>query len=254
MLLAGGHRPPAADGCQACVHWSAHGAKAVKLTEVLTLDHFRELTGYPNLVRGIVNTLLIGAIGGALSVAFYAIVGLAAHRWQSRWITFLDYLVMLPRALPGLIVGLAFLWVFLFFKPIAPLRTTLFSLWIAYTVVWLAYGLRLISASLLQVKPELEEAARVTGARQRLVYRDVTLPLIRFGLIGSWLLIFMMFVREYSTGVYLLGPGTEVIGSLIVSLWGTGALDLISALSVIEVALVGFILFIALRLGVRLDA
>ena len=228
--------------------------EGVKLTEVLTLDHFRELTGYPNLVRGIVNTLLIGAIGGALSVVFYAIVGLAAHRWQSRWVSFLDYLVMLPRALPGLIVGLAFLWVFLFFKPIAPLRTTLFSLWIAYTVVWLAYGLRLISASLLQVKPELEEAARVTGARQRLVYRDVTLPLIRFGLIGSWLLIFMMFVREYSTGVYLLGPGTEVIGSLIVSLWGTGAVDLISALSVIEVGLVGLILFIALRLGVRLHA
>jgi iron(III) transport system permease protein len=228
--------------------------EGIKLSEVLTLDHFRELTVYPNLMRGIVNTLLIGAIGGALSVVFYATIGLAAHRWQSRWITFLDYLVMLPRALPGLIVGLAFLWVFLFFKPIAPLRTTLFSLWIAYTVVWLAYGLRLISASLLQVKPELEEAARVIGARQGRIYRDVTLPLIRFGLIGSWLLIFMMFVREYSTGVYLLGPGTEVIGSLIVSLWGTGALDLISALSVIEIALVGLILFIALRLGVRLDA
>jgi iron(III) transport system permease protein len=66
--------------------------------------------------------------------------------------------------------------------------------------------------------------------------------------------MFMMFVREYSTGVYLLGPGTEVIGSLIVSLWGTGALDLIAALSVVEVALVGIVLFIALRLGVRLDA
>ncbi len=222
--------------------------EGIKLSEVLTLDHFRGLLGYPNLVRGIVNTLLIGGIGGALSVVFYAMIGLAAHRWQSRWVSFLDYLVMLPRALPGLIVGLAFL------KTIAPLRTTLFSLWIAYTVVWLAYGLRLISASLLQVKPELEEAARVTGARQGRVYRDVTLPLIRFGLIGSWLLVFMMFVREYSTGVYLLGPGTEVIGSLIVSLWGTGALDLISALSVIEIALVGLILFIALRLGVRLDA
>jgi len=228
--------------------------EGIKLSEVLTVDHFRELQNHPNLIRGILNTLLLGGIGGALSVAFYAAVGLAAHRWQSRWVSFLDYLVMLPRALPGLIVGLAFLWVFLFFKPIAPLRTTLFSLWIAYTVVWLAYGLRLISASLLQVKPELEEAARVIGARPGKVYRDVTLPLIRFGLIGSWLLMFMMFVREYSTGVYLLGPGTEVIGSLIVSLWGTGALDLISALSVIEVAAVGLILFIALRLGVRLDA
>ena len=39
-----------------------------------------------------------------------------------------------------------------------------------------------------------------------------TLPLIRFGLISSWLLGFMIFVREYSTGVYLQGPGTEVLG------------------------------------------
>jgi iron(III) transport system permease protein len=104
------------------------------------------------------------------------------------------------------------------------------------------------------VRPELEEAAQTIGASPRRVMRDVTLPLIRFGLIGSWLLVFMMFVREYSTGVYLLGPGTEVIGSLIVSLWGTGALDLISALSVIEVALVGLILMVALRLGVKLHA
>ena len=228
--------------------------EGISLLQVLTLDHFKELTGYPNLVRGIVNTLIIGGVGGALAVIFYAAVALGAHRWLGFGVPFLDYLVMLPRALPGLVIGLAFLWVFLFFKPIAFLRSTLFSLWIAYTVVWLAYGLRLISAALLQVKPELEEAARVIGASQRLVYRDVTVPLIRFGLIGSWLLIFMMFVREYSTGVYLLGPGTEVIGSLIVSLWGTGALDIIAALSVIEVALVGFILFVALRLGVRLDA
>jgi iron(III) transport system permease protein len=38
---------------------------------------------------------------------------------------------MLPRGMPGLVAGLAFLWLFLFVKPIAPLRSTLFSVWIA---------------------------------------------------------------------------------------------------------------------------
>ena len=131
--------------------------------------------------------------------------------------------MLVPRAVPGLLAGLAFLWVFLFFPPLAPLRSTIFSLWIAYTVVWLAYGMRLVSSSLLQVGPELEEAARSAGASRGRVSRDVTLPLIRYGLLASWLLVFMIFEREYSTGVYLLGPGTEVIGSLLVSLWGTGA-------------------------------
>jgi iron(III) transport system permease protein len=228
--------------------------EGVHITEVLTLAHFRELVEYPNLVRGIVNTLVIASVGGFFAVVAYALIALIAHRWRGVGAMVLDYIVMMPRALPGLIAGLAFLWIFLFFKPLVPLRSTLFSLWLAYTVVWLAYGLRLISSALYQVGPDLEEAARVAGATVGRSYRDVTVPLIRFGLLGSWLLVFMIFCREYSTGVYLLGPGTEVIGSLIVSLWGTGALDLISALSVVNVVLIGGALAIALRLGVRLHA
>ena len=234
---------------RACV--STWGA-GVRLTEVLTLQNFRDLFDYPNLVRGIVNTLGIGIVGGALAVGCYAAIGLAAHRWESRWSKALDYLVMIPRGMPGLVAGLAFLWVFLFIKPLAPLRSTLVSLWLAYSIVWLAYGMRLISSALFQVGPELEQAALTAGASPARVVKDVTLPLIRFGLLGSWLLVFMIFVREYSTGVYLLGPGTETIGALIVSLWGSGAIDAVAALSVINVLLIGGGLAIALRLGVRL--
>ena len=226
--------------------------EGVKLTEVLTLDHFKELFEYPNVVRSIVNTIVLAVVGGGIAVACYTAIGLAAHRWQSRWARVLDYLVMVPRGMPGLIAGLAFLWVFLFVKPLSPLRSTLFSLWLAYSVVWLAYGMRLVSTALLQVGPELEEAAASAGASGGRIVRDVTLPLVRFGLVGAWLLIFCIFAREYSTGVYLLGPGTEVIGSLIVSLWGSGALDVVAALSVINILLVAVGMGVALRLGVRL--
>ncbi len=84
--------------------------------------------------------------------------------------------------------------------------------------------------------PNSKKRPRTTGATDLKVKRDVTLPLVRNGMLAAWLLIFLIFVREYSTGVYLLGPGTEVIGSLLVSLWGTGAVDLVSALSVVNVA------------------
>jgi iron(III) transport system permease protein len=225
--------------------------EGVRLTEVLTLDHFSELLDYPNLVRGVGNTVLIGVAGGALSVACYAAIALATHRWNSLWARAMDYLAMVPRGMPGLVAGLAFFWVFLFVKPIAPLRATPFSLWLAYTVVWLAYGMRLISSALLQIAPELEEAAYTVGATRGRVTREITLPLVRFGLLGSWLLVFLIFVREYSTGVYLLAPGSEVIGSLIVSLWGTGAVDTVSALALVNVVLVGIGLAAALRLGVR---
>ena len=226
--------------------------EGVRIADVLTLDHFREVFSQPTLVRGILNTVLIGVVGGALAVVCYTAIGLATHRKNDGWSRFVDYLVLVPRAVPGLLAGLAFLWVFLFFPPLAPLRTTIFSLWLAYSVVWLAYGLRLVSSSLLQVGPELEEAARSAGATPGQVSRHVTLPLIRYGLLASWLLVFLIFEREYSTGVYLLGPGTEVIGSLLVSLWGTGGADMVAALSLINVVLVGVGLTIALRFGVKL--
>ncbi len=226
--------------------------EGVRLSEVLTLDHYRELLDYPNVIHGILNTLVIGVFGGAVAVACYTAIALAVHRWNSGWTRLVDYLVMVPRAMPGLVAGLAFLWVFSFVTVLSPLKSTLVSIWLAYSIVWLAYGMRLVSGTLLQVAPELEEAARVTGASDLRVKRDVTVPLIKYGMLASWLLIFLIFVREYSTGIYLLGPGTEVIGSLLVSLWGTGAIDLVSALSVVNVVMIGVGLAVAVRLGVRL--
>src|ERR1700682_2667310 len=224
----------------------------VKLAEAFTLDNFRAVFEEPTHKRAIWNTILIGTVGGALTVAYYTAIGFATHRRNDGWSRFVDYLVLVPRAIPGLLAGLAFLWLFLFIPPLTPLRSTIISVWIAYTVVWLAYGMRLISSSLMQVSPELEEAARSVGASRGTVSRRITLPLIRPGLIASWLLVFMIFEREYSTGVYLLAPGTEVIGAQLVSLWQGGAIDTLAALSLINIVLVFIGLAFALRFGVKL--
>jgi iron(III) transport system permease protein len=226
--------------------------QGVNLLEVLTLDHFHAVFEESTMVRSIINSILIGTLGGALAVGGYLAIGLTTHRKNDGLARFVDYVVLTPRAVPGLMAGLAVFWVFLFVPFLAPLRSTLFSVWFAYSVVWLAYGMRLIQSALLQVGPELEEAGRLVGASNARVSRDITVPLVRNGLLGAWLLIFMIFEREYSTGVYLLSPGTEVIGAQIVSLWASGAVDVVAALSLINMLLVGVGLALALRFGVKL--
>jgi iron(III) transport system permease protein len=250
--------------------------EGVNLRDVLTLAHFREIMEQPALMRGILNTILIGVIGGGLAVCCYCAIALAMHRKPDGITRFLDYSVLVPRAVPGLLAGLSFLWVFLFVPSwldgmlkgmdngaalwlsehaipvLRSLRSTIFALWLAYSVVWLAYGMRLISTALLQVGPELEEAARAVGASRGQVTRDVTVPLVKYGLLGAWLMVFLIFEREYSTGVYLLSPGTEVIGAMLVSLWATGSTDLVAALSFINISLVAIGLGVALRFGVKL--
>ncbi|RFP14554.1 MULTISPECIES: iron ABC transporter permease [unclassified Duganella] len=250
--------------------------EGVNLRDVLTLQHFREIMEQPALMRGILNTILIGVIGGAFAVICYCAIALAMHRKPDGITRFLDYSVLVPRAVPGLLAGLSFLWVFLFVPSwldgmlkgmdngvalwlsenaiplLRSVRSTIFALWLAYSVVWLAYGMRLISTALLQVGPELEEAARAVGASRGQVTRDVTIPLVKYGLLGAWLMVFLIFEREYSTGVYLLSPGTEVIGAMLVSLWATGSTDLVAALSFINISLVAIGLGVALRFGVKL--
>jgi iron(III) transport system permease protein len=226
--------------------------EGVDLWAQLTTANFTQLFHVQALLRGIFNTVLLGVVGGAIAVLAYLLIALANHRWQSRAGSgLLDYLVLLPRALPGLVIGLAFFWVFLFVPFLTAIRPTVLSLLIAYMVVGLSYGLRLIQATLLQVGPELEEGARTTGATIGQTWRDILVPIIRPGLVGAWVLIMVIFLREYATGVYLMSAGTEVIGSLIVSLLSSGAIDLIAALAFISVVLTLAGLAAALRVGAR---
>lgn len=226
--------------------------EGVNLWDHLTFANFDRMLEVPSLVRGIINTVVLSVFGGAVAVGIYLLVGLAGHRNWGLSNTVLDYIVLLPRALPGLVIGLAFFWVFLFVPFLTPLRPTLVSLFVAYVVVGLSYGLRLLQGTLIQVAPELEESARTTGATIGRTWKDVVIPIVRPGLAGAWALIMIIFLREYATGVYLMGAGTEVIGSLMVSLLQTGAMNTIAALSLISIVLTGAGLALALRLGAKI--
>lgn len=222
----------------------------VEFLEVVTLAHYKEIFTLPNLSRSVTNTLLLASVGGLVALGFYLLVALGIQRGKA-WGRVLDYLSGIPRAVPGIVMGLAFLWLFLFVKPLSPIRETLLSLLIAYAVVWTPYGVRLLTAALLQVGQEVEEAARVAGASPVRAFLHGTLPLLKGGLLAAWFLLFIQFVREYSTGVYLLTSGTEVIGAQIVALWGTGAVEIIAALATLQVIIVSLVFLLANRIGVR---
>ncbi|WP_428832901.1 ABC transporter permease [Pseudaminobacter soli (ex Li et al. 2025)] len=226
--------------------------QGVNPLEHLTVKHFGNLIEVPSLFRGIVNTVILSVVGGAAAVAIYLVIGLAGHRNQGFSNTLLDYMVLLPRAMPSLIVGLAFFWLFLFVPLLVPLRATLISLFAAYVIVGLSYGLRLLQGTLIQIGPDLEEAARTTGASIGQTWRDVVIPIVRPGLVGAWALIMIVFLRDYATGIYLMSAGTEVIGSLMVAQLQSGAMDTIAALAFVSILLTGVGLGLAFRLGAKI--
>jgi iron(III) transport system permease protein len=227
------------------------GGTGASQSITLTPDHYLALLDHPHILRAIGNTLGIGVFGGAAAIACYAAIAQAMHRWPSRWARVADYGVTAVRALPGIATGLAVLLLLLWFDAVAPFKATAPAIWVAYLLAWLGYGVPLVSHTLRQVNPELEEAARNLGADGRRVTRDVTLPLIRHAVLVGWLLVFLVFVREYATAVLLLAPGNEVIGAMLVSLWSEGAVDLLSVLAVLNVVTIGAGLALLAAIGVR---
>ena len=223
----------------------------VNLLDALTTANYQAILTSPDLSRSVINTLVVALVGGGVAVALYLLVALGIQRAPKGVSRGLDYLAGLPRAVPGLIMGLALFWLFIFVPVLKPVRPTLISIALAYMVVWLPYGVRLLTAALGQVSKDLEEAARISGATATGAFLKATLPVLKPGLIAAWLLIFMQFVREYSSAVYLLSPGTEVLGAQIVQLWGTGAVDSIAALSSLQIVIIVLVYSIATRFGVR---
>src|SRR5574343_549820 len=72
------------------------------LLKVLTLDHFHAVFEESTMIRSIINSILIGTLGGAVAVGGYLLIGLATHRQSYGLSRFVDYVVLTPRAVPGL--------------------------------------------------------------------------------------------------------------------------------------------------------
>lgn len=190
--------------------------------------------------------MAIGVIGGALAVVCYLFVGIAMHRKPDNVTRFLDYSVLVPRAVPGLLAGLAFLWVFLFLPmwldqslkngwlsapPVADwLREHLIVRRARCETPFLASGWPIPSYGWLTGCglsprrcyrwPELEEAARSTGiARADHPPRHGSAVALR---LNRLLAADVSYLRARIFHRGLSFSGTETIGSMLVSLVGGG--------------------------------
>jgi iron(III) transport system permease protein len=151
---------------------------------------------------------------------------------RSGWV--LDSLAFTPVAIPHVIVGAAVLFAYLML-PI-PVYNTIWILLIAYVTMYQPYGMRFISSGLTQIHKELEESAEVSGARVRQVFLRILLPLLLPVLLAAWIYIFVLAVRELSASVFLVGPGTHVLGTISLTMWEEGgSYGAVSALGVIQI-------------------
>ncbi|HLT03112.1 MAG TPA: iron ABC transporter permease [Geminicoccaceae bacterium] len=203
--------------------------------EQFTLEHYRWiLFEYPITVRAIRNSLFLAVVGATVTILLCALISFLSLRTRLPGRNVLDYLSMLPLGFPGVVLayGLLQAWI----NPPLVLYGTIWILFIAYMTRYLPIGVRSTSATLVQIHPELEESSLACGASWLQTFKNVTLPLLRPGIVAGWILLFIAFSRELSASVLLYAPGTEVLSVVLYDLQQNGQFREISALAFIQIA------------------
>ncbi|HEY8587543.1 MAG TPA: iron ABC transporter permease [Rhodanobacter sp.] len=213
--------------------------------ELLTLENFRMLFSYPAYIRSITNSVVIAVIGGAVATAFVALVAIIVHRSSFRWRRQLEYVALYPRAVPGIVAGIGLFWAMLVMPGAYLLHGTIWILMLAFTMRSIPTAFGAISPALLQIGKELDQGARSVGASWWTTSRLVVLPILKPAIFGAYVLLFLSFFKEYASAVFLFSPGSEIIGTTMLSFWANGDSGPVAALSVIQIVITAIFVSVA---------
>jgi iron(III) transport system permease protein len=215
----------------------------------LTVENYAALWNFPLIHRAMWNSFVLGVSSSTITMLITAVIAWIIVRtsWQGKG--FLDFLAFSPIAVPGLVMGIAILWLYLVIP--VPVYGTLWILLIAYVTKYLPYGMRACSSSMLQIKKELEEASETSGATWPHTFRRVILPLLAPGFVAGWIFVVTHSFRELSTSIMLYRSGTEVISVVLFEMWDGGQYPRLAALGMVLVAILVIISLIAKKIGGR---
>ena len=215
----------------------------------LTWENYKRLWDFPLVHRAMWNSFVLGISSSTITMLLTAVAAWIIVRTSWRGKGILDFLAFSPIAMPGLVLGIAILWLYLVVP--LPVYGTLWILLIAYVTKYLPYGMRACSASMLQIKKELEEASEASGATWSYTFRRVILPLLAPGFVAGWIFVITHSFRELSTSIMLYRSGTEVISIVLFELWDGGQYPQLSALGMVLIAILVAISLVARKIGGR---
>lgn len=218
----------------------------------LTFKHYIELPTHVG-PRPFINTLILMFTVPTLTMFLSVLVSWIVIRTRVSFRGFLDTLVFIPHAVPGILMAVGLAYLGLAYRDYFPLYGTVSIIVLAHTINWVAYGTRTTNSVMIQVHRELEEAGRVSGASAPRVLGKIILPLIAAGVLNSWIWIGMLSYREVTMSLTLLTRSNVVISTVVWQFWGSGWVPQVSALGVILILfatiVVGTVRFALSRIG-----
>lgn len=175
--------------------------------QIFTLTHYVQIFTLQNMLNALWNTAWLAVLSGAICVMMGFAISYTDARKPSISTRFLAFTGSLPVAVPGLVYGLGLLWVYIQ----TPLYGTAWVLLLAYIAKFLPYGIMTSRSGILQLHPEMEESARMSGANNAQVLRLITMPLMKTTLIAILVFVMLQSIKELSASVLLYTQKSQVL-------------------------------------------
>jgi iron(III) transport system permease protein len=205
-----------------------------------SLMHFYSIFDNPLTMNSIYNAVEVGIItaivGGALAFA----IGYTIHRTRLGGRRAIDLISTVPVAIPGLVIGVAYLWAWIGIP--GGLYGTIWILALAFIARFMPDTVKALSTSFLQIHRELEEAAWVCGKGVLGTIGTIVLPLARPGVIASMTLLFVLSIRELGSSLFLYTSNTMVMSVLLLDYYEGGNLGKTAAFSLVQTVLLGVLI------------
>lgn len=152
-------------------------------------------------------SILIGAAATVLALVLGVPVAYAVSRYDIPGGGAIKTLVTAPIIVPGIIVGLSLLRYFVFQFDV-PITLTLL---IAHTALLVPYCVRVVTASLANLRTDIEEAAVLLGMARVPVFFVIVLPNIRSAMMVAGILSFITSFNQVPVSIFLSGPGVSML-------------------------------------------
>jgi iron(III) transport system permease protein len=216
------------------------------------LQHFEHLFDNPLTWRSIWNSFEVGiltaVVGGVLAFA----LGYTINRTRVPGRRSLDVLSSLPIAIPGLVVGVAYVWAWIGLP--GGLWGTIWILALSFVARFIPDTVKVLSSSLMQIHKDLEEASTICGRGVLATIWRIVLPIARPGVLAAMSLLFILSIRELGSSLFLFTSQTQVMAVLLLDFYEGGNIGVASAFSIVQTVLLFIVISSTNYLGRASDS
>ena len=216
--------------------------------ESLSFGSYLKVFQNATFISAFWRSLLIGAIVGVGAVVCGTLISLALTRYRFRGEGAVHFLVIAPFIVPHIVLGVGLVLVLAAFG----LLDSYPGIVLAHLGITIPYNVRTVSMSLASVDRRVEEAASVHGASPWNVFRRITLPLIRPGIIAGGVIAFLISFDETTISLFIVSIKSSTLPTEIYRYLEYSTDPQIAALSVILI-LISIVIVVILEklIGLR---